>query len=167
MRRLLPILVLLQAAVLAGTVLDRIAVIVDTKVIKDSDIAREIRVVDYLNGAKLDFSVTARKEAASRLIDQAIIRREIEQGRYQEASDDEVNKLLADTLQSHPAPSTYGITPDEVRNALRWQLTVLRFIEIRFKPQQQIQPGGADPFIAWLDTTRKSAPVKYREEELQ
>ena len=166
MKRRLLLSTILMTGLISAAVIDRIALVVEAKVIKDSDINREIRITDFINGEKLDFTPDARKKAANRLIDQSIIRHEIELGRYQEASDDEINKLLADTLRTHPSPASYGITEAEVRKALKWQITVLRFIDIRFKPQQANTPGS-DPFITWLDGARKSTNIKFKEEEIQ
>ena len=44
----------------AAVVLDRIAVIAGTHVIKASDIDRDIRLTDFLNRAQLDFSASAK-----------------------------------------------------------------------------------------------------------
>jgi hypothetical protein len=156
----------LTLPVTRAVVLDRIAVVVNGRAIKDSDIEREIRIADYLNGDKLDFSRPARKKAVSRLIDQAIIRREIELARYPEATDDEVNKMLAETIKNRPAPRTYGLTEQQVRQALKWQLTVVRFMSMRF-PARAEANTQEDPFTTWLDEQRKSAAIDYREEELK
>jgi len=169
MHRLLIYKLLLAALftpLLGAVVIDRIAVIVDTRIIKHSDIDREIRVTSYINSDKLDFSPAARKKAAERLIDQSFIRREIEIGRYPAASDADTDKLQAETRRTRPAlPRTYGLTDEDLRRALRWQLTVMRFIEQRFPQQAQGAPN--DPFIAWLDEERKNIPIRYKEEELR
>jgi hypothetical protein len=129
-------------ALLGGVPIDRIAVVVGDRVIKDSDIAREMRLTDFLNGDPLNVSPEARKKASDRLIDQALIRREIEVGAYQVASPEEVDAALKDTLQPRfktqadleSGLKRYGVTEAQVRKHLQWQLTVLRFIEQRFRP---------------------------------
>ncbi len=174
--RLLSYMLLLAPVFASAVIIDRIAIIIENKVIKDSDIEREIRVASYLNCEKLDLSPQSRKRAAQRLIDQSIIRREIEAGRYSEASDEDVDKLLASTLQSRKAPQAYSLTKDQVRSALKWQMTVLHFIDIRFQGGESstAKPEGstpseakADPFIAWLDDIRKTMAIQYREEDLR
>ena len=131
-----------SAFVHAGVVIDRIAVIVGNSIIKDSDIERDIRVTDFLNRDPLQFSDATRKQAANRLIDQALIRREIQVAQYPYASDQNVNAFLeqirkqrfkndADYQQSL---RDYGITEAQLKRALKWQLTVLRFINTRFRP---------------------------------
>jgi hypothetical protein len=155
----------LLAPLTAAVVLDRIAIIALDRPIKASDIEREIRVTAFLNGDKPDFSTAGRKQAANRLIDQAIIRREIELGAYPEAGDKEVSRLLAETIRSRPQLAQYGVTEEQLRRALRWQITVLRFIEQRFQPRGQ--GSSEDPFITWLDQARKSAVIRYKEPELK
>jgi hypothetical protein len=165
------IAILLSAPVFGSVVLDRIAIVVDNQVIKDSDIERDIRITDFLNGERLDFSPAARKKAADHLIDQAIIRHEIQLGLYPEATTEETDKLLKQALAGHPDPPAYGITKDQLRRALHWQLTVLRFIDMRFKPVAQAAPKNTpaqpDPFVTWLDQTRKTTQITYREEDLK
>ena len=52
-----------------GIVLDRIAVIVGNRVIKISDIDRDIRLTAFLNHAKAEFGRQTKKQSAERLID--------------------------------------------------------------------------------------------------
>ena len=66
----------------SAVIVDRIAIVVNDRVIKDSDISRDIRIIDFLNGDQLDFSEAARKKSAQRLIDQQLIRREVQVGGY-------------------------------------------------------------------------------------
>jgi parvulin-like peptidyl-prolyl isomerase len=124
-----------------ATVVDRIAIVTADRAIKDSDIEREIRVVSFLNREKPDFSPAARKKAAQRLIDQTLIRRDIEISRYAEADPKEVDgmynqvrKRYSSESQFQSALSAAGITKEQLRRAIQWQMTVLRYIEQRFRP---------------------------------
>lgn len=130
------------ASLLPAVIIDRIAVVTGNSIIKDSDIDREIRVTDFLNSQPLVFSVTARKDAASRLLDQIFIRQEIRAGDYPRATPQqaeaqmdslEKNRFASDAAMER-ALSRYGLTADDLRAHLRWQLTVLSFIDERFKP---------------------------------
>jgi parvulin-like peptidyl-prolyl isomerase len=125
-----------------GVVIDRIAIVVGDAIIKDSDIDRDVRVTDFLNGQPLNMSASARKAAANRLIDQLLIRREVRIGDYPRATMKEAEQELSElekqrfhtqaALQS--ALKRYGLTDLQVREQFQWQLTVLRFIDARFKP---------------------------------
>ncbi len=165
----------------AAEIIDRVAVVVGQDVIKWSDIDRDIRVTDFLNEAALDFGASARKQSASRLIDQALIRQQIRSGEYPPASLDDAGRLLAslrsDRFHSdaayHAALSRYGITEEELRDALLWQLTVLRFIEARFHPETPASDGNqrntqVDEMLNdWLQQSRKDARIVYPDKSLQ
>jgi hypothetical protein len=133
---------LLASHLALAVIIDRIAVIVGTSIIKDSDIDRDIRVTSFLNDKPLDLSNGSRKKATDRLIDQVFIRREIQQGEYpiatpQEAGQ-ELNRLKKERFRTAAALDEAlrrdGLTEVDLRTQFEWQLTVLRFIDSRFKP---------------------------------
>lgn len=134
--------ILLAAAISSGAILDRIAIVVDKHPILDSAIDREIRVTSFLNHEAPDFSPASRKQAAGRLIDQELIRQQIRSGDYPVAPESEALQLLAgikkdrfaNDAEYRRALSRAGITEDELKNHLAWQLTVLKFIDARFRP---------------------------------
>src|SRR5262245_7837713 len=66
----------------AGEVIDRIAVSVNNRVITESEILRQIRITAFMNGEKPDFSAENKRRTADRLVEQALIRHEIETSRY-------------------------------------------------------------------------------------
>ncbi len=182
-----------------AVIIDRIAVIVNTHAIKDTDIERDIRLTNFLNGDVLSLSEPERKKAAQRLIDQQIIRREVELGNYSLSTPAELNTFLSSIQQQRfggaggygQALSTYKLTDEEVRAQLNWQITVLHFIEQRFRPavivtdeeidqyakthkqpREQIQETLIglrvnDAFEVWIDRARKRAEIQYRESGLQ
>ncbi len=142
MRWLLIPVMLMAAIVAPAVIIDRIAIIVRNAVIKDSDIDRDIRVTDFLNGRPLNFSAAARKASADRLINQEIIRREIRLGDYPTATfqeaDQQLERLERQRFKTQSAfeqgLKRYGLTELDLRTEFKWQLTVLRFIDLRFKP---------------------------------
>lgn len=119
--------------------IDRIAIVVINRVIKDSDIDRDLRVTSLLNGDRLEPTPATRKQAANRLIDQTLIRREIEVAQYPEANPKEVEQMLAQIRKQRgggyqEALKRYGVTEAQLKRQLAWQITVLHFIEQRFRP---------------------------------
>lgn len=142
MRCRLAIAMLLSAALASPVIIDRIAIVIGNSIIKDSDISRDLRVTDFLNGDPLNISLAARKKAASRLIDQVFIRREIQIGDYAEASwkqaNEELDKLKKQRFKTEAAFEQalhrYQLSPLDLRTQFQWQLTILSFIDIRFKP---------------------------------
>src|SRR3954453_700777 len=70
------------ALLLQAETIDRIAVAVGNRVITTSDIERQIRVSAFLSGAKPDLSAEARRKTAEAMVDQKLIRGELEANRY-------------------------------------------------------------------------------------
>jgi hypothetical protein len=178
-----------------AAIIDRIAIVAGRHAILDSAIATEIRVTAFLNHETPDFSAASRKEAASRLIDQALIREQIASGDYPVAKESEAAALLAqiraDRPQYRAELARDGITEQELKDRLLWQLTVLRFIDARFRPQvvvsdeeiHRAQAGRKTDRQAivdqltgervnallddWLKQQRSEARIEYLEKSLQ
>ncbi len=131
------------STILSGAVvLDRIAVIASGHVIKLSDIDRDIRLTDFLNRVTLEFNAVTRRAAAERLITQQLIRDEIVSGGYLRAPESQgvqlESQLRRDRFGSseqrfRQALQSYGLTEDELQTQLLWQITVLQFIDQRFR----------------------------------
>lgn len=121
---------------------DRIAVVVGKRVIKTSDIVRDLRITQFLNRQEPDLGLPARREAAERLIDQEIIRQELSISGYAQPMGAEPGAMLQELRRDRFAGShermraeltRRGISEDQLRAQLRWQLTVLKFIDQRFR----------------------------------
>jgi len=125
-----------------GEIIDRIVVTVGNRVVTQTEIMREIRITAFLNGEKPDFSAEARRKAADRLIEQKLMRNEIELSRYPAPPESEAEQLLASIRKNHPnferELKEYNIAEEDLKNHLLWQITVLRFIELRFKPGTRV-----------------------------
>ena len=125
-----------------GVVVDRIAIIVGQRAVKTSDIENEARIKPLLNGDPLDLQTAALRQAAERLIDQAVIRREIELGGYASSPSEDVDRFFDNIRKQRfktdaayqQALTQYGIAEAQLKRKLAWQLTVLNFIERRFRP---------------------------------
>jgi hypothetical protein len=136
-------------ALVAGAraeIIDRIAVSVGNSVITAGDVDREIRVTAFLNGSKLDFSPAVKRATAERLVEQNLIRRELELTRY---SMPEASAVMPQFLEfrktQFPSEPDYqralhdaGITEQDLKDELLWQLTLLSFVDVRFRPGVQI-----------------------------
>jgi len=154
MRRRCASLLLIVQCLAFGAIIDRIAVIVGNSIVKDSDIDRDLRVVSFLNNEPLNFSAANRKTAANRLIDQVFIRREIRIGDYPTATPEQAEAQL-DALKKQRFRSTsafeqalrrYGLTDVELRIQFQWQLSVLQFIDARFRPAVLVTDEEIDKY---------------------
>jgi peptidyl-prolyl cis-trans isomerase SurA len=127
-------------------IIDRIAVSVGKSVITASDIERQIRVSAFLDAVKPDLSPTNRKAIADRMVEQKLVRRELETSRFPVPGASEVEPILEKFQKEHyPNPgdmarglAEYGITEQDLLDDLLWQRTLLQFIEVRFRPGIQI-----------------------------
>lgn len=137
-----------------AVLIDRVAVVVGRVPILDSEIDRDIRITAFLNQVPLEISNTSRKQAASRLIDQELIRQQIRLGGYPTASLAEARQFLDGIEKSRfssvadftKALTQYGITEPVLVDRLAWQLTVLRFIDTMFRPQAVVSDSDIQSY---------------------
>ncbi|HEY1219675.1 MAG: hypothetical protein ABSE42_11750 [Bryobacteraceae bacterium] len=136
----------LAATLASAAIIDRIAVSVGDRVITSSDIEREIRVTAFLNGQPPDLSTPSKRAAAERMVEQRLVRRELETSRYPVPQPAEIEPALAAFRHRYyPAEADYRralaqyrISDQDVRDTLLWQRTLLQFVDVRFRPAVQI-----------------------------
>ncbi len=141
--------------VVLAEIIDRIAISVGNQVITESLLDEEIRLTAFLNHEKLDISVEERKKASGRLIEQALVKRDLDLSRYPLPEPKDADPLLHD-VQAGYAPESqyrqmlqqYGITEEALKRRLLWQLTLLRFIDYRFRPGIQIPEADVKTYYA-------------------
>jgi hypothetical protein len=136
---------------LSAAVVDRIAVVVGTTVITETEVLQEARLTSFLNQAPLDLGPAARRTAAERLVDQQLIRNEMRIGAYPQPTGAEIDDMLRNLKQERfggseaqyrAALDRYGITEDLLRRHLAWQLSAIRFTDLRFSPAVAGIPNG-------------------------
>ena len=134
-------------------IIDRMAISVGNQVITEGQVEEEIRLTAFLNHEKPDFGVAERKKAAARLIEQALIKRDMDLSRYPLPASSEAEASLRDVKLSYAPESLYQqklreyeITEDALQRRLLWQLTLLRFIDYRFRPAIQISDADVKTF---------------------
>src|SRR5580700_7344524 len=133
------------SCLLFAEIIDRIAISVGNQVITEGQVEEEIRLTAFLNHEKPDLSAAERKKAAGRLIEQALIKRDMDLSRYPLPEPSEAEASLRDVKATYAPESLYrqelqeyGITEEALERRLLWQLTLLRFIDYRFRPAIQI-----------------------------
>jgi len=124
-----------------ATVIDRLAITVGQQVITEQQLDEELRVTAFLNHEKITHTVESRRTAADHLVQQLLVKREMELSRYPLPDDEDVNKYLAEVRESLGAPASfaqaliqYDLAEPMLKEHLALQLTTLRFIEFRFRP---------------------------------
>jgi len=139
----LTLLLLLAAGSARAEIIDRVAVLVGDRVITQSEMLLQMRVAAFLNADPVNLDAANKRQAAERLIAQTLIRREMDLSRYPAPNLPEADAVLA-TLRKEPRfagdekfageLARYEVTEEDVRQQLLWQLTLLRFVEYRFRP---------------------------------
>ena len=87
-----------------------------------------------------------KKAAAERLIEQTLVRREMELGHYSlpglseaDPLEQELQTKYGSAADFDRALSKAGVAEPSLKQHLWWQLTLLRFIDYRFRPAVQVQ----------------------------
>lgn len=157
-----------------GVLIDRIAIVVGPSIIKDSDIDREVRLTAFLNQEPLQLGAAQRKKAAAQLVDQVFLRDEIRAGSYPYATQQESTRQLESLVSQRFHTQTefdrelkkYGLNEATLQMNFRWQLTVLSFIEARFKPAVVLPDKAVDDYYREHLTALRHAAPKASVEEL-
>jgi len=141
------------SAPLSAEVIDRMAISVGNQVITQSQIEEEVRVTAFLNNEKVGLSADQKKKAAARLIEQALIKREMDLSRYPLPALSDADSALKDIQSHYPSQAAFeqaladhGITAAQLQEHLWWQLTVLRFVDYRFRPGIQISDSEVQAY---------------------
>jgi hypothetical protein len=179
-------------SVCSAAVIDRVAVIVGNSVITQTEVIEEVRLSEFESGQPLDLSAKARRAAAERLVDQQLLRNEIQISGFTPPPASEADALLGKFRQEHfssvsayqAALAKYGITEDELKQHLLWELTVIQFTDVRFRmglpatssdSADRVQPGAAvapaltvdQQMDAWLKDARGNTRIVFKQEAFQ
>jgi hypothetical protein len=173
MRGTLPAVLFLAAMAQAphalyAEILDRVAVTVGKDVIAESEVIEELRVTDFLNQAPFDHAPAARRTAADRLVDQYMIREEMQLEGFPQPQAGAADQTLRQFRQAHfhtqaqyqASLQKYGITEEQLKQHLLWQVAALRFTGQRF--------GQGDRELdAWLKQTRSQTKIVFHQEAFE
>jgi len=166
---------LIAAGVALPVVIDRVAITVNSDLIKDSDINRDLMASEMLDGAPPSLSLAERKRTAAHLIDQIFIREEIRVGAYPEATMEDAQAQI-DVLEKQQFKSKaaldaalkrYQLSEPDLLAQFQWQLTVLRFIDARFRPAVLITDAEVDKYYQQHLGELKRQNPKGEEDDLK
>jgi len=150
-------LLLLLALAAPAQEIDRVAASAGRDVVTVSAIRRHLRMLALVGRTPFDDSPTARRAAADRLIDQALIRREIALSRYtpppMSEADARIEAFLQENSLTHEELelllAAAGFSEDDLRAEVHWRTTLARFIDYRFTPGVQVSD---DDIAAYFDS---------------
>jgi hypothetical protein len=149
-----------------GEILDRLALVVGHQTISELQLDEEIRVTAFVNDAPIKRGNEDRRTAADRLVEQLLVRREMDLSRYPLPGDGDVQAYYEAVLQSRSegehighSLAEYQLTPGILKQHLALQLTVLRFIEFRFRPDVDISDAEiANSYRTYVEHWKMSHP---------
>jgi len=140
------ILLLLCPASARPEIIDRVVASAGSQVVTESSVYRQAQMAALLNGETTRLDAASRRRIAEQLVDQALVRRVIDQSRFEPVSRQETEQQVAhiqqtlglddDALRARLAQ--LGLTSDELFQEAQWQLTLFRFIDFRFRPGVQV-----------------------------
>ena len=146
---LIPLLLTIAAPLWAGEVIDGIAATVNGHPILQSDWEDEICFESLLAGRSLDSTTPDdRKAALGRLIDQELLREQMQAMEAPHASEQEVRQNLQEIRHQYSDAAneqgwrkilaTFHLTEKQVAERLAMQLDVLRLVDNKLRPGVQI-----------------------------
>ncbi len=167
---------------LNGVTIDRIVATVDQAVITQSDVLRHLRIAAFLNGEPVDVGAEAKRQATRRLVEQVLLKREMELNRYPLPTPERIDRALEQIRrQRYPdgaafqkALAEYSITEAELREALALQLAIMDFVEFRFRPNVTVTPDEVERYYydylakgAATDASGRLPPLDEIREEVE
>jgi hypothetical protein len=178
------------SGIASAAVIDRVAVIVGKTVITETEVIEELRLTAFESSQTLNPSPAERRAAAERLVDQQLLRDEMQINGFAMPQASVADSLLQKFRQEHfhtlqefqAALTKYGITEDELKQHLWWEFAVIQFTEARFQtglPATPLQDADrATPSApaassvdqqmdAWLKDARASTHVVFKPEAFQ
>ena len=125
----------------AGEILDRVVAVVGKNAVTSSEVELQLRLEAFLNQRSVDTAEAARRQVIERLIEVNLIAEEMRVMNFPPAKDEEVDQELRAVREQDytgelaflDALETHSLDQSELRDFLRHQMNVLRFIDFRFR----------------------------------
>ncbi len=153
-------------------IIDRIAITVGNQVITELQIDEELRVTALLNHeTQVVRNLENRRDAADRLVEQLLIKLEMQLSRYALPDSSEVDKYYQQVEEVNGGPAefekllaSFHLTPSVLRSHLDLQLTELKFIDVRFRPDANVSDTDIEAayqakIAAWQQTHTGPLPT--------
>ena len=140
MQRLLAIVLL--GFVVRGEIVDRAAITVGRQVVTELELEEEVRVTAFFNRVPPVDTPQQRRAAADRLVRQLLVAREMRLSHYPDPSGSDVQNAFTRIRDGYTGPlefngalTRYKLNENILKAHLARQISTLRFIEYRFRPE--------------------------------
>jgi len=138
----------LGQAAFAQATIDRVVAVVNKRVITQSEWDEQERFEALVNGRAPE-AVEFSAASLERLVDQVLMREQIEYVRYEPMTTEQVDAQVAALRQQIPGAqdntqwltmlAKYGLTEGEFRGRVAAQVEVMRFVDMRFRPSVHVE----------------------------
>lgn len=143
-----------------GETLDRIAVTVGRHVISDRDVLQDIRLSAFIDGKQPGFSAEQKRKAADRLIDQYLVLQDAALTRTPMPSAADAVPILTPIKGRFASEQDYRsalaqahLTDAELAEHLLAGLRMLRYTDIRFRPEVEISEDALREYYGKLPSS--------------
>ncbi len=144
--RLLAGLLLLAPGSALADVVDRVVATAGQQVVTLSAVRRQLRIEALVADREPEFTPATMRKAAERLIDQAMVLREMELSAYAPPPMSEAQAVLEKFISNRKqTPEQFqaqvarvGFSEDDFKKEVLWRISVQRFVNFRFAPGVQV-----------------------------
>lgn len=132
--------------VVRADVVDRVVASAGQQVVTLSAVRRQLRIEALVANKEPEYSAASMRRAAERLIEQALVLREMELSMYAAPPMAEAEATLEKFISSRKqTPAEFsaqrarlGFSEDDFKNEVLWRISVQRFVNFRFAPGVQV-----------------------------
>lgn len=145
----------LAPVAVAQATIDRVVAVVNKRVITQSDWDQQERFEALVNGRapeSVDFSAAS----LDRLVDQQLMREQIEHVRFEPLSADQIAAQVAsvrkqiaaslDNTQWRALLAKYSLSEEEFAGRVAAQIEVMRFVDLRFRPSVHVESESVETY---------------------
>ncbi len=165
------LLFLLFSILVPAVTVDRIALVVNHRIVTEIQLDEEIRVTALLNHEPIKRDQQFRRAAADRLVEQELVHHEMELSGFPFPAPEQINTTLdgianqfggLDAFQKDM--KTYQLNEAILKQHIGFQLMVLRFVDSRFRPDVEISEKDIRDYYQrelakWRETQKTTPPT--------
>lgn len=140
-----------------GVVLDRVVASIENTPILQSDWDRAVAFEALQQGKAIaSYTGEERRAVLDRLVDQQLLRQQMGDENIAAAEDREIAKQIEQIRSNHPRANSndawhellaqYGLNESQLREKVARQLQVMRFVELRLRPEAHVQRADVETY---------------------
>lgn len=143
-----------MAIFLSAQVIDRLAITIGYQTITELEIDEELRVTALLNHKGILRDENARRDAGDRLVQQSLLKHDMEVSRYGEPTASEVANYTARVEEQLSSPADlegelrkYNLDRATLERHLALQFKTLQFVDFRFRSEFSVGDADVNAFL--------------------